>query len=60
MINFSACKTEDYKSEFMNMNKELDAPGEITNSTTYFFSFKKVGLPYESYEGENIFVRLAH
>jgi hypothetical protein len=39
------------------MNKELDAPGELMRSTTFYFSFKKVSLPYESYEGENINVK---
>jgi len=51
------CKSEDYKSEFINMNKELSAPGELSKSTIFYFSFKKVSLPYESYEGENILVR---
>lgn len=39
------------------MNKELEAPGELASSMTYNFSFKKLGLPYESYEGTLITVR---
>lgn len=51
-----ATQNEDYKSEFLNMSKELEAPGELSNSMSYNFSFKKVNLPYESYEG-SVFVK---
>ena len=39
------------------MNKELEPPGEFSKSMTYSFSFKKVNLPYESYQGSLIEVK---
>lgn len=39
------------------MNKELEPSGELTKSMTYNFSFKKINLPYESYEGSTITVK---
>jgi vacuolar protein sorting-associated protein 26 len=41
----------------MNMAKELEPPGELTKNMNYNFSFKKVGLNYETYEGAFIIVR---
>ena len=41
----------------MNLSKEIEPPGEILNSTSYDFNFKKVDLTYESYEGVNISIR---
>lgn len=39
------------------MNKELEPPGELQGSMKYNFNFKQVGLPYETYEGANVFVK---
>lgn len=33
------------------MSKDIEEPGELTQSKTYNFAFKQLGLIYESYEG---------
>ena len=47
----------DIPSEFINLSKEIEPPGEMSKSTTYDFNFKKVELSFESYEGVNIAIR---
>lgn len=32
----------------------MEAPGCIDKSTKYNFSFKKINMPYESYQGDNV------
>jgi hypothetical protein len=39
------------------MSKELESVGELTKSMSYNFSFKKVSLPYESFEGAIVFIK---
>jgi hypothetical protein len=39
------------------MNKELESSGELTKSMCYNFSFKKVSLLYESFQGAIVFIK---
>jgi vacuolar protein sorting-associated protein 26 len=43
--------------EFINENKSLSFPGELTESTTLDFAFPAVDKPYESYIGINVKLR---
>jgi hypothetical protein len=48
---------EDYKSEFLNIHKELEPPGELNTKLSFNFSFKKVSLPFDTYESPNIVIK---
>jgi hypothetical protein len=39
------------------MNKELEAAGVMRTNSKFNFSFKKVALPFESYEGAHVSVK---
>ncbi|KAK8028076.1 vacuolar protein sorting-associated protein 26-domain-containing protein [Apiospora marii] len=50
--------------EFLSLNQELAAPGELQHPQTFDFNFKNVEKQYESYNGINVklryLVRLSH
>src|SRR4051812_34165809 len=43
--------------EFLSLNQELAAPGELQHPQTYDFNFKNVEKQYESYNGINVKLR---
>jgi len=49
-----ASKINDHDANFLNLSKELEAPGIIEKSTKYNFIFKKINMPFESYKGVNL------
>ncbi len=55
--NIATKNIDEYKSEFINLSKELEPAGEISRGLTFNFSFKKVNLPYDSYQGSMIFIK---
>lgn len=43
--------------EFLSLNQELAAPGELQHPQTFDFNFKNVEKQYESYNGINVKLR---
>lgn len=39
---------------FLNLTRELEPPGTITDNAIYDFDFKNVEMPYESYQGISV------
>ena len=39
------------------MTKELEPAGELSRGLTYNFAFKKVNLPYDSYDGSMMSIK---
>jgi vacuolar protein sorting-associated protein 26 len=39
------------------MHKELEPPGDLTHKLSFNFSFKKVNLPFDTYESNNIIIK---
>jgi len=37
--------------QFLNLTKELEPPGTLTQNATYDFDFKNLDMGYESYQG---------
>ena len=45
--------------EFLSLQQELAAPGELRAAQTFDFEFKNVEKQYESYHGINVKLRFA-
>ncbi|KAK8089523.1 vacuolar protein sorting-associated protein 26-domain-containing protein [Apiospora hydei] len=46
--------------EFLSLNQELAAPGELQHPQTFDFNFKNVEKQYESYNGINVKLRYSY
>lgn len=49
LIENSFDKTQNF--QFLNLTRELEPPGTLSNDMTYDFDFKNVEKAYESYQG---------
>jgi vacuolar protein sorting-associated protein 26 len=56
-IELSYDKSTSSPYEFISLVRELEVPGEITESKTYPFEFANVDKSYETYQGNNVKLR---
>lgn len=52
MIENSFDKNQNF--QFLNLTRELEPPGTLSENSTYDFDFKNVEKTYESYQGISV------